>query len=277
MKFAHIAPSEWVPHVAKYSQCHLTLAHLVESDPRYVRHFRQIQNNHHKTMIMDNSAFEMFKQGRQMFPSDKLISLGRKIDADYIVMSDYPNQHWKNTRDAAIDLADQFRAEKFGTFYVPQAEIGNLDGLLQSFEWAADSNLVDYIGVSILAVPNAFGVEKSNNLQRYLSRFHFMGILERQGILQVIKENGKKIHFLGMVDGPNEIDLVKDYIDAGYINSWDSSSATWHALNGIEYDHSPSGLVNGKFEKEVDFNTDFDPGKIASVIRNIDVINRKIL
>ena len=55
-----------------------------------------------------------------------------------------------------------------------------------------------------------------------------------------------------MVDGPNEIDLVKDYHNV--ITTWDSSAAIWAGMNGIGFDNSPTGLINGKFEEEVDFN-----------------------
>ena len=44
---------------------------------------------------------------------------------------------------------------------------------------------------------------------------------------------------------------------AGYgdcIDTWDSSAAVWYGLNGIEFDNSPTGSRNGKFEKEVDFS-----------------------
>jgi len=55
-----------------------------------------------------------------------------------------------------------------------------------------------------------------------------------------------------MTDGPRELELLHEYKDS--IFSWDSSTAIWHGINGIEYDKSPTGLRNGKCEKEVDFN-----------------------
>lgn len=55
-----------------------------------------------------------------------------------------------------------------------------------------------------------------------------------------------------MVDGPNEIKLMSQF--KGYINSWDSSAAIWAGLNDIAFDNSPTGLLDGKFEAEVDFD-----------------------
>ena len=75
-----------------------------------------------------------------------------------------------------------------------------------------------------------------------------MEMMGRRGFF----EYDKKIHFLGMVDGPNEVDLVKDWHEV--ITTWDSSAAIWCGMNKIKFDNSPTGLMNGKYEKEVDFN-----------------------
>jgi hypothetical protein len=83
--------------------------------------------------------------------------------------------------------------------------------------------------------------------------------------------NKKKIHMLGMVDGPNEIDLVKHFP----IDTWDSSAAVWTGLNGIRFDGSPTGLIDGKFEKEVDFNFHTDDTSLVNTARdNMDYIDR---
>lgn len=252
-EFCHISPVPHLDDFAKGRKSHLVLAHLIEEDEEYASWY-----NHEKTsnpdcvLIMDNSAFERFKQNEPMYPSENLIEMGTRVKADYIVMSDYPAEPGQKTIDKAIQMAPELRAAGFGTFFVPQSVIGDLDDLIEGFRWASTAKEVDYIGVSILAVPNAYGVEKDNKLQRFLSRWAFMHRLEQEGILHTIKQNGKRIHFLGMVDGPNEVVLVKDFLP--YINTWDSSAAVWAGLNGIAFDNSPSGLINGKFEKEVEFD-----------------------
>jgi hypothetical protein len=82
----------------------------------------------------------------------------------------------------------------------------------------------------------------------------FVRDLDDRGIMHQITRNKKKIHFLGMVDGPNEIELMQLNDYDTYIDTWDSSCAVWYGLNGIKFDTSPSGAINGKFEEEVDFN-----------------------
>jgi hypothetical protein len=247
--FCHIAPTRLLPTFVNNQTHHLLLAHLVEEDQEYTRFYRSVRNVA-DTYILDNSAFEMYKQGREMYPSDKLIEMGKLVGADYIVMSDYPNEPGSKTIKAAEQLAPEFRKAGFGTFFVPQSEIGDVEDYIATFAWAATSPHVDYIGVSILGVPNAYGVEKDNKLQRYMSRFRMMKELDRRGILLLARMNRKKIHFLGMVDGPNEIELCGNF----HIDTWDSSAAIWAGLNEIAFDDSPTGLINGKYEKEVDFN-----------------------
>jgi len=259
MEFCHIAPIHNL-ELVKGRPAHLTLAHLIEKSDTYTAFYRDRGKG--EINIMDNSAFEMYKQRRPMYNPDKLLEMAKRVKADYIVMSDYPNEPGDKTIDSAKILAPRFKDEGFGTFFCPQSKIGDKEDLIDCWWWAAESDLVDYIGVSILAVPNAYGVEKGNKLQRFLSRWSFMDELEGCGILQEARANGKKIHFLGMTDGPNEIDLVKEYWR--FIDTWDSSAAVWAGLNGIRFDNSPSGLVYGKFEKEVDFFAEIDD--------NIDIV-----
>jgi hypothetical protein len=268
--FCHIAPTRHLSTFVYNQSHHLLLAHLVEEDQEYTRFYRSGRSAA-KTYILDNSAFEMYKQGREMYPSDKLIEMGKLVGADYIVMSDYPNEPGSKTIKAAEQLAPEFREAGFGTFFVPQSEIGDIEDYIATFAWAASSPHVDYIGVSILGVPNAYGVEKDNKLQRYMSRYRMMTELRKRGILQLAFNNQKKIHFLGMVDGPNEIELCGQMFR---IDTWDSSAAIWAGLNEIAFDNSPTGLVDGKFEKEVDFNFNtLDKVRIDLANSNMKYIN----
>lgn len=267
--FCHIAPTRHLNTFVNHQTHHLLLAHLVEEDPDYALWYRNRKHSTGWVYILDNSAFEMYKQGKEMYPSDKLLTMAATVGADYVVMSDYPNEPGSKTIKAAEELAPKFKQAGRGTFFVPQSVIGDVEDYISTFAWAASSPLVDYIGVSILGVPNAYGVEKDNKLQRYMSRYTMMMELRRRGILAMARRNNKKIHFLGMVDGPNEIDLCSDFD----IDTWDSSAAIWAGLNGISFDNSPTGLVNGKFEKEVDFNFETHDNKLL----NLASVNKRLI
>jgi hypothetical protein len=270
--FCHITPTPYLDLFATGRSHHLVLAHLIEEDEKYAKWYANMPRDENSIVIMDNSAFEMYKQGKPMYESSKLMEMANRVRADYIVMSDYPGEPARKTIEAALDMAPHLKAYGFGTFFVPQAEIGNVEGVLESFDWAAEDPQIDYIGISILTAPNMFGVEKGNNLQRFLSRWKLMQLLEQRVILEKLKENGKMIHFLGMVDGPNEITLMSRWLD--HIDTWDSSAAVWAGMCGIEFDNSPTGLIAGKNEIEVDFDHNSATiTQIASALKNIRYID----
>ena len=267
IEFCHIAPTSHLSALVHDRTTHLVLAHLIEEDEQYRDFYfgqkamggrinknakpKAVKDYVHdrRTIIMDNSAFEMYKRGEPMYPTDKLITQARAVQADYVVMSDYPGEDAAKTIDAATEMIPVLKREGFGTFFCPQSLPGDIEGLVAGYAWALHHPDIDYVAFSILNIPLAYNVEKDNKLQRFLARWRFMHLLESRGLLPALQS--KKVHFLGLLDGPNEIELVKDYHQ--YITTWDSSSAVWAGINGIEYDNSPTGLTNGKFELEVDF------------------------
>ena len=275
VQFAHITPTAYLDLFATGRPFHLTLAHLVEQDEAYATWYAS-RDTSRSIMpfinVMDNSAFEMYKQGRPMYETDKLIPMAEKIHADYVVMSDYPGEPAEKTIEKAYEMSKELRDAGFGTFFVPQSKEQDLDDLISAFDWAVDAPEVDYIGVSILAVPLAYGVEKDNKLQRFLSRWKFMNELLERGILDAIEMQGKKLHFLGMVDGPNEIMLCEDFLP--YITSWDSSAAVWAGMCQVPFDNSPTGLIDGKNEIEVNFShKGADNTQIGMAIENCRYID----
>lgn len=253
INFCHITTT---PHrdLVRGRNVHLVLAHLLERDQDYIQFYRN-EAELGSTLIMDNSGFEMYKQGRPMFDPSKLVELASLIHAEYIVLPDHPGKNGQYNIDAAKEFIDEFRDAGFKTFFVPQSEIGHMEDYLSNIEWALCNTNIDLIGMSILGAPNAFGnIERDNKLQRFLARWRIMKVLESRGLLT--DDDRDRFHFLGMLDGPLEIEIMKDFHD--YIFSWDSSAAIWAGLNGITFDQSPTGLIDGKFEKEVnfDFKTD---------------------
>ena len=276
VNFCHISPTKYLDLYTKDNGAHLLLAHLVEEDPEYRDYYANLKDGKYK--IMDNSAFEMFKLGRPMYESSKLIEMGKACGADCIVLSDYPKEPASKTIEAAKDLAPKFKAAGFDTFFVPQSEFGDMLDYINAYEWALNNEDIDLIGVSILGAPIACGVNESTfedgkrddayKMQRYLSRLEVFRQLERRNLLN--SRAIKRFHCLGMVDGPKEIDLLREY--QPYIFSWDSSAAVWAGINGIRFDHSPTGLRHGKFEKEVDFGYNGDHSR-SDVFHNIEYMN----
>lgn len=282
INFAHIAPVSYLPFVRHYP-VHLLLAHLVEENEEYRNFYANLKKENPNVFYhLDNSAFEMFKRGQPMYDCNKLVDMGKMVNADSIVLSDYPKEPYYKTVNSAELNIPRFKEAGFKTFFCPQSELGDLEGLMKSFEWAIRNADIDYIGVSILACPIALGVNETKHtdgskdeayrLQRFLSRSTILQELDRRDLLSVRTIN--RFHCLGMTDGPKEINLLRPYHK--HIFSWDSSSAIWHGINGIEYDNSPTGLRNGKFEEEVDFNiglpTSFD--NISRMSYNMGLVDK---
>ena len=280
INFCHIAPTKFLHSYTSTNGAHLLLAHLVEEDEEYRNYYANLKDGKYK--IMDNSAFEMFKLGLPMYESSKLIEMGKACNANCIVLSDYPKQPSLVTVNAARKLIPEFKGEGFDTFFVPQSALGDMTDLVNAIEWALDNRDIDLIGLSILAAPIACGVDESTfeggkrsdayKMQRYLSRLAVFRELERRKLLT--SHAKKRFHCLGMVDGPKEIDLLREYSD--FIFSWDSSAAVWAGINDIHFDQSPTGLKNGKFEKEVDFHYHGEHNK-RTVLDNINYIDSLVI
>jgi len=280
MKFCHIVPTDYLQSVGKFSTCFLSLAHLIEQDQAYVDYHLQLyklldKQNTKYVKIMDNSGYEFFKihGPGYVFDPDKLLPLAEKINAEYVVMPDYPGEHADKTIEQYEKYHRTFIDNQYKTFFCPQSESGNLKQYIDCWKWAIEQPTIGYIGLSILAAPLAFGIEHVK-FQRYLARFEIMEILYDEGILDKIKTGNKKIHFLGMLDGPNEISLVRKF--HSYIDSWDSSIAGWAGINDVVFDNSPTGLINGKVELPVDFSAKYDESKIPNILLNIQYMDEKI-
>jgi hypothetical protein len=275
MDFCHIAPTAYLrPLNMQNYTSHLVLAHLVENgDNDYANFYGQAGLT--ATIILDNSAYELYRRNLPMFDGNKLLNIADMVGADYIVMPDYPGENAGKTAAAALEYAPLFKEEGYGTFFVPQSRIGHLEEYISSFAWAASHPDIDYIGMSILGIPNAFGVD-GNDFQRLLSRWRMFNILDSRGLLDLAKENGKKIHCLGMTDGPNETALLGPFIADGVIDTWDTSAAVWAGIEGVAFDNSPTGLVNGKVKSHVDFDRELDDSKLSTIVRNMDVIDKSV-
>lgn len=279
INFCHISPTRYLNQFTQRNGAHLILAHLVETDPEYRDYYANLDDGKYK--IMDNSAFEMFKLGRPMYETAKLVDMAKACKADCVVMSDYPKMHSSHTINAAIKMIPELKGEGFDTFFCPQSELGDIEDLIKAIEWGLENPNIDLIGMSILACPIAMGVNESTfgdgkrsdayKMQRFVSRFAVFDQLSRRGLLT--EKAMKRFHCLGMVDGPNEIRLLKPFHD--YIFSWDSSAAVWAGIHSLRFDKSPTGLMNGKFEKEVEFDYDGEVDT-AAVMNNIVFIEEQL-
>lgn len=258
-QFCVIAPIAYLEEFATQSNTHLVLAHIVDNNEQYANFYNEMSERGDR-IIMDNSAFEL----GQSYHPEKLIELGHKCGADAIVLPDFPFQASQTTIDAAIKWAPQIKSEGFKTMFVPQSEVGELEDWISCYNWAANEDDIDIIGMSILGIPNALP-----NIPKSYARVVMTEILHDRGIF-----NHKKFHhYLGLNSAPN-VELPA-LIESNSLDSCDSSNPVWCGVNGIKYNTTLSDFmgIQKKYLRHVQFNENWngDPNIREMIQHNLDV------
>jgi len=254
-QFCIITPTAYLDRYASQSSMHLVLAHLVDTDNTYADFYA----GRDEFKIMDNGAFEL----GESYDPDSLIRLGGVCGADAIVLPDYPFQAPERTINAAKELGPQVREAGFYTFFAPQAEVGNLDGWIESYRWASENDDIDIIGMSILAIPNALP-----HIPRAYARVVMTQLLIDRGIFNFNKYH----HYLGLNAGPNL--EIPPLIAMNALDSCDSSNPVWAGICGQMYSPAcDSFLMTRKIDKHVDFNYPMTKSEFvhSAIQTNIDL------
>lgn len=270
--FGYIAPIAYLDLVPKNSKFHLCLAHLCK-DKTYCEFYTK-RRKAGDMIIMDNSAFEF---GGSIEPEVLVDLIGNSgIEPHVVVAPDYPGQAAKVT----ITAFDKFAkyAEKAGLcdqdqlMAVPQSRVGDWKDWLRGYK-TFRTNGVRFIGMSILALPNAAqGITGTTDIST--NRLWATVELMQQGRVGGLHGNPWH-HYLG-AGSPSEyrmldrLEQINNNHDTAFtINSSDTSSPIWHAINGIRYDNSATGLIKGKSKKHVNFDIKrADGAKLADIINN---------
>lgn len=251
-KFGIIAPTAYL-NCTKQSSFHLVLAHLVDTDPIYADFYLE-RSKAGDFIILDNSAFEL----PEPYKPEKLISIGERIQADMIVLPDYPFSPGERTIEAAKEFAPQFIDAGFGTFFAPQSEYGDYDDWVNTYCWASESDLIDSIGLSILGIPNAIP---------HIAKPYARVVMVQRLIDAGVYNFNKYTHALGLNAGPAL--EIPSLINMRAINSCDSSNPVWMGILGHRYASNTDSLLSvSKVSKHVDFN--YPMTKDESTLDNID-------
>ncbi len=219
---AHIAPINVMDRSMAESGMHMILAHI--DNKEYRAKFAASD----KYKLLDNGAFE---NGVPLSVKE-MIEIGREVKANTLVLPDFPYSDWRVGWQNIEQHIEAYRNEGFQTMFIPQSLHTDHLGLYQSIEKALEHPLIDYIGLSILACPNA-NLERIDILERYSSW----------------SASDKRFHMLGALDNPgNEMLLCSSYEQM--ISGWDTSAACWSGLHSRK-------LVNEikKFKLSVDFDS----------------------
>ncbi len=224
--FAHIAPTKCTQAAIDNSSMNMVLAHIAEKDNEYCTMFK----NSDKHTLLDNGAFE---NGYPMSPLD-MCGIGARVGADVLVLPDFPFSSWYRGWDSVERALALYKAAGFKTMFIPQSLHNDSVGYYLSLEKALEHPDIDYIGLSILACPNA-GLLRRDILKRYTKW----------------TSAKKRFHMLGMLGSVDEIKEIKPYEDL--VHGWDTSAAVWYGVNGRYVENSYE-----KLKLRVDFNSQLD-------------------
>ena len=237
-RFCFITPISLLDYAA-WSTSHLVLAHLIDTNPEYVK-FYQLRKQFGDFIMMDNSAYEL----KTPFSPDKLIDLGHDCGADAIVLPDYPFKHSSVTKTAAEEFIPKFKNAGFKTFFVPQSKEGDLEDWIDCYKWAADNPDIDIIGMSILGIPNALSMCHPS-----YARVVMVQILIERDLFNFNKHH----HYLGLNSGPGL--EIPSLLRMKALNTIDSSGPVWSAILGHKYSTDADSYQHvSKLTMPVDFN-----------------------
>lgn len=274
VKYCYISPIKYLDQIPKKSDLHLTLAHLIE-DEEYAKYYMKRKSENGDIIIMDNSAFE-FKKPLSMDEMFKLMD-DNNFHPDYVVAPDYPFEDWEKTYDSAMEFVGsvKYSDRNIGIMTVPQSEKGDVEGWVQCWKRMINNPYIDIIGYSILGIPNAF-CEMTGTEDISFNRI-FASVYLRNILLQndSLYDNFRKKwhHYLGASD----IREIVTQKQIGIMDSLDSSSVFWSAINGFEYDDSMGGLKDGKVQIPVDFHVKYEYSNTVKIDHNIKYMENVIL
>lgn len=262
-QFCAIAPINF-SHLVGGRKAHLVLAHLIDRDHAKTplerdcadvyTAFIRAEAEAGAFIMMDNSAYEL----KEPYAPDKLMELATLCGAHAIVLPDYPFCHSSKTIAAAQKFAPIFKENGFKTFFVPQSESGEDQDWINAYEWAANSDLVDIIGISILGVPVAMP-----EIDPAYARVVMMQRLKDSGKFNPEKHH----HFLGLNAGPGL--EIPSLLRMGVLDTIDSSGPIWAALQGHRYNPDSDSLQQvRKLTSPVEFFMPFT--KDARTVERID-------
>jgi len=255
VKLALITPTVYLDKFASQGDIHLILSHLI-GENTYTEYYRKQK----KLKIMDNGLFE----NHVAEPTTVLLKKAEIVGADVIVAPDVLYDC-----DATLAELDKFQEamakskKKYKVFGVPQGK--NLDDYLRCHRGMYLRG-VDFIGLSILAVPKAFK-EITGTDDISLNRMVCMNYLEDQRMVF----DGIKYHCLGLGSFAGEIAVMAQH---KWVYSNDSCSF-FQTANVRQLPYFGGYVVGGKPEAKLEFNMMLmDSGKEAVAQKNIETLKR---
>jgi hypothetical protein len=208
------------------------LAQLYLSDKEYKAFFRSLPDS--AWITLDNGAGD-----HDLVTEDQLFEVMKELMPDEVIPPDVLF-YCDITVENAILFQRRMKIEelddKIEIFFCPQGK--DQDEWLACYKWGIDQDWITTIGLSKIAVPQAFlGVKGDVGIME--SRHNCFNYLKVHGMLT------KPLHLLGMGD-PREFDYYQKHDTDEMVRSSDSCNSVWSAMNGKDWTHVDSST---RFER----------------------------
>jgi len=245
MQFCVIAPVSHLHLTTLGNGIHMALTHLVHQSDDYTKFYqRMVSKNEY--VILDNSAFEMEKQGKGLDP-EPVLKAAKLVGAHEVIATDVllnGQATIDSTRTFIKEYAKMFGEElRLGKpvpkiMAVPQGN--TVDEWMDCYVRLLHMSHVQVLGFSKISVPVSFGGPNARKVSGGVvqARLKLLNHLSENNLLPSQISNGRAapcIHLLGGDDwSGHELEQVSQkYSD---VRSNDSSAPIWYGAQGVKFD-----------------------------------------
>lgn len=197
------------------------LAQLYLKDEKYRKFFLELPEE--SWVTLDNGAGD-----HDLVTEDQLFQVMEELMPNEVIPPDVLFDSTVTVENACRfyeRMQQEGLDDKIEIFFCPQGQ--TQADWLDCYEWALDREWIATIGLSKIAVPQAFLQEKGD-----------VGIMEaRHNCFNYLKVKGllrKPLHLLGMGDA-REFAYYSQFKEGEYIRSSDSCNTVWSAMNDIDW------------------------------------------
>ena len=246
MQFCVIAPVSHLHLTTLGNGIHMALTHLVHQSDDYTKFYqRMVSKNEY--VILDNSAFEMEKQGKGLDP-EPVLKAAKLVGAHEVIATDVllNGQGTIDSTRAFIKEYVKFFGEEIRLgkpipkiMAVPQGN--TIDEWIDCYTRLVHMQRVQVLGFSKISVPVSFGGPNARKVSGGViqARLKLLAHLADSKLLpSQIGQTGNApcIHLLGGDDWSGyELDQVSQKYSKD-VRSNDSSAPIWYGAQGVKFD-----------------------------------------
>lgn len=286
MQFCVIAPVSHLHLTTLGNGIHMALSHLVHQSDDYAKFYQRMVSKK-EYVILDNSAFEMEKQGKGLDPepvlkASKIIGAHEVIATDVLLNGQATVDSTRNfIKEYLKFFGEEIRLNKPRPKIMAVPQGNTVDEWIDCYVRLLHMQHVQVLGFSKISVPISFGGPNARKVSGGVvqARIKLLDYLRDNKLLpsQLSQTgNAPRIHLLG---GDDYSGMELDYMSTWYskdVRSNDSSAPIWYGAQGVKFD-SFSGKASQFVIEKPDLENERQTTKenidknIAIVLANIAI------